>query len=105
MRNIFSSGSLRDLIVTRSTTIVYVLMVDSTENMFLRKSQRYKGCMCHCVWPYNSCAFDIGTHCDIVECCPVTKLNGGLSRLHSVDEDAVSWFMTRIREKEDYDYC
>jgi len=27
----------------------------------------------------------------IVEFCPLTKLNGGLSRLHSVDEDAVSW--------------
>ena len=27
----------------------------------------------------------------IVESCPMTKLNGGLSRLHSVDEDAVSW--------------
>ena len=27
----------------------------------------------------------------IVESCPLTKLNGGLSRLHSVDEDAVSW--------------
>ena len=27
----------------------------------------------------------------IVESCPVTKLNGGLSRLHSADEDAVSW--------------
>ena len=59
----------------------------------------------------------------IVELCPVTKLNGGLSRLHSADEDAVSWltsyvdlyftinmvvtiikqlwFMTRIREEED----
>ena len=23
--------------------------------------------------------------------CPLTKLNGGLSRLHSADEDAVSW--------------
>ena len=23
--------------------------------------------------------------------CPLTKLNGGLSRLHSTDEDAVSW--------------
>ena len=35
------------------------------------------------------------------------KLNGGLSRLHPVDEDAVSWltsywFMTRIRGEEDY---
>ena len=27
----------------------------------------------------------------IVESCPLTKLNGGLSRLHSADEDAVSW--------------
>ena len=27
----------------------------------------------------------------IVESCPLTKLNGGLSRLHSADEDAVLW--------------
>ena len=27
----------------------------------------------------------------IVESCPLTKLNGGLSRLHSADEHAVSW--------------
>jgi len=27
---------------------------------------------------------------NIVESCPLTKLNGGLSRLHSADEDAVS---------------
>jgi len=27
----------------------------------------------------------------IVESCLLTKLNGGLSRLHSADEDAVSW--------------
>ena len=27
----------------------------------------------------------------IVESCPLTKLNGGLSRLHSADEYAVSW--------------
>jgi len=27
----------------------------------------------------------------IIESCPLTKLNGGLSRLHSADEDAVSW--------------
>jgi len=42
----------------------------------------------------------------IVESCPLTKLNGGLSRLHSADEDAVSctadqlWFMTRIRKED-----
>jgi len=29
-----------------------------------------------------------------VESCPLTKLNGGLSRLHSADEDAVSWLTT-----------
>ena len=27
----------------------------------------------------------------IVESCPLTELNDGLSRLHSADEDAVSW--------------
>ena len=27
----------------------------------------------------------------IIESCPLTKLNGGLSQLHSADEDAVSW--------------
>jgi len=27
----------------------------------------------------------------IVKSCPLTKLNGGLSRLHSANEDAVSW--------------
>jgi len=27
----------------------------------------------------------------IVKSCPLTKLNGGLSQLHSADEDAVSW--------------
>jgi len=27
----------------------------------------------------------------VVESCPLTKLNGGLPRLHSADEDAVSW--------------
>ena len=28
---------------------------------------------------------------DVRESCPLTKLNGGLSQLHSADEDAVSW--------------
>jgi len=40
----------------------------------------------------------------IVESCTLTKLNGGLSRLHSTDEDTVSWltnYGTRIREEED----
>ena len=40
-----------------------------------------------------------------VESCPLTKLNGGLSRLHSADEDAVLTdqlqCMTCIREEEE----
>ena len=43
----------------------------------------------------------------IVESSPLTKLNGGLSRLHSADEDAVSWLTSyassRIREEEEED--
>jgi len=34
---------------------------------------------------------DTQTMSHIVKSCPLTKLNGGLSRLHSADEDAVSW--------------
>jgi len=30
----------------------------------------------------------------IVESCPLTKLNDGLSQLHSADEDAVSWLIS-----------
>jgi len=33
----------------------------------------------------------IPTMSHIVKSCPLTKLNGGLSRLHSADEDVVSW--------------
>jgi len=35
----------------------------------------------------------------IVESCPQTKLNGGLSRLHSADEDAVSWLTSYSSRK------
>jgi len=38
----------------------------------------------------------------IVESCPLTKLNGGLSRLHSVHEDAVSW-MTSYGSRHAYE--
>jgi len=27
----------------------------------------------------------------IVESCPLTKMNGGLSQLHSADDDAIAW--------------
>ena len=37
------------------------------------------------------CCGETQTMSHIVESCPLTKLNGGLSRLHSADEDAVSW--------------
>ena len=43
----------------------------------------------------------------IVESCPLTKINGGLSQLHSADEEwrhcfvaDQFWFMTRIREAD-----
>ena len=36
----------------------------------------------------------------IVESCPLTKLNGGLSRLHSADEDAVADQLWLIGEEE-----
>jgi len=42
-------------------------------------------------------------HCDcgqrqtmghIVDSCPLTQLNGGLTRLHEADDDAVNWLKT-----------
>jgi len=56
---------------------------------------------CRCSSAHLVCQFvhcwlnkiNIMFHCIThdVESCPLTKLNGGLSRLHSADEDAVSW--------------
>ena len=44
-----------------------------------------------------------------VESCTVTKLNGGLSRLHFADEDAVSWLTNcgswHAYEKKKLSYC
>ena len=42
--------------------------------------------VCWSVWEFME-----GLTSHIVESCPPTKLNGGLSQLHSADEDAVSW--------------
>ena len=39
-------------------------------------------------WPIQPCG-ETQTMSHIVESCPLTKLNGGLSRLHSADENAV----------------
>ena len=41
------------------------------------------------MWMYCGQMIEQMSH--IVESCHLTKLNGGLSRLHSADEDAVSW--------------
>jgi len=30
----------------------------------------------------------------IVDCCPLSKLNGGLSQLHSADNEAVTWLIS-----------
>ena len=38
----------------------------------------------------HSCG-ETQTMSHVVKSCPLTKLNGSLSRLHSVDEDAVLW--------------
>jgi len=54
-------------------SVVYVLIVSFTDFY------------CHC-----PCG-ETQTMSHIVEYCPLTKLDGGLSRLHSADEDAVSW--------------
>ena len=35
----------------------------------------------------------------IVESCPLTKLNGGLSQLHSTDDAAIAWLTNRIYAK------
>ena len=38
------------------------------------------------------------TMSNIVESCPLTKLNGSLSRLHSVDKYAVSWLTIMVHD-------
>jgi len=42
------------------------------------------------------CSGETQTMSHIVESCPLTKLNGGLSRLHTADEDAVSWLTSLL---------
>jgi len=34
------------------------------------------------------------TMCHIVDSCPLMKLNGGLSQLHSADDAAVAWLLS-----------
>jgi len=52
-------------------------------------------CACRRKWRLTDAdlcpCFETQTMFHIVESCPLTKLNGGLSQLHSADEDAVSW--------------
>ena len=46
--------------------------------------------VCSCKTVLRCCS-ETQTMSHTVESCPLTKLNGGLSRLHSADEDAFSW--------------
>jgi len=62
--------------VIRSVTVPFCFYVDSN---FLS----YPATLCPCG--------ETQTMSHIVESCPLTKLNGGLSQLHTVDEDVVSW--------------
>jgi len=49
----------------------------------------------HDSWPIQP---ETQTMSHIVECCTLTKLNGGLSWLHSADEDAVSWLTVMVND-------
>jgi len=63
--------------------------------MFLCRARRsvmlkYLAQGCMCIRPSHiGSTSKLMSH--IVESCPLTKLNGGLSLLHSADEYAVSW--------------
>jgi len=46
-------------------------------------------------WPIQP---ETQTMSHIVESCTLTKLNGGLSWLHSADEDAVSWLTVMVND-------
>ena len=67
-----------------SVTLSYC-MNDGTCGACRRKWQLTDTDLCPCG--------ETQTMSHIVESCPLTKLNGGLSRLHSADEDAVSWLI------------
>jgi len=53
-----------------------------------------------CKKKWNQAATDLcpcgekQTMSHIVDSCPLTKLNGGLSQLHSADDEAVSWLIS-----------
>ena len=58
----------------------------------IRMEQGHCGaCRRNCDLQTPICVLVAHTMSHIVESCPLTKLNGGLSRLHSADENAVSW--------------
>jgi len=50
---------------------------------------------CRKKWKLTDCdqcsCGETQTMSHIVECCPLTRLHGGLSKLHSADSDAVAW--------------
>jgi len=64
-----------------------VTLLDGPDNIWLTALDQPR-ILTHCSL---MCYVDAVQWSHIVESCPLTKLNGGLSRLHSADEDAVSW--------------
>ena len=66
------------------TTVIF----DKTYTKFLKQAWHLHA-FCSCNAPQYGVPSRAISH--IVESCLLTKLNGGLSRLHSADEDAVSW--------------
>jgi len=77
---LFSSRVLCPSLVTLSA---HTSQVDVQLNSTMRKWRLTDTDLCPCG--------ETQTMSHIVESCPLTKLNGGLFRLHSADKDAVSW--------------
>ena len=80
--------------VVRSSLVKPEQMTGSYELCMLIDGQGHCGA-CRRKWQLTDTDLcpcgETQTMSHIVESCPLTKLNGGLSRLHSADEDAVSW--------------
>ena len=61
----------------------FSILFNPLESAFLPRKKRCKPHLCSCG--------EIQTMSHIVESCPLTKPNGGLSQLHSADDAAVAW--------------
>ena len=61
-------------------------LVDEASRFHLGRQRQHSAVICS-----GALLFSSRVLCPIVESCPLTKLNGGLSGLHSADEHAVLW--------------